>query len=112
MPLESRECPGRTVRTQSRHTVTLNTTELTVTHGRQIDNVPSMGAAYEGISVTIDLQASVFTRSETGESIKINVSVATIASHLLPQEVQVQVSMPFILYAWERDWDVGSWGSC
>jgi hypothetical protein len=90
------------------------TTGLTITSGREVNNGFSLGAIYQGVTVTIDNQERVFKPTETMESrtTTINFSVPPRSLFIFYQRrYRFRNSISFILNAWGKDWKVGRWKS-
>lgn len=89
------------------------TTGLTVTAGTGVNNGFSVSNAYAGMSVTIEHQQKVFKTTETTDTKSITITVTIPPKSLLAfyqRRYLFRNSMSFILDAWDKQWNVGSWG--
>jgi len=90
------------------------TTGLKVTQGSEVNNGFSLGASFKGVGITVDHSEKVFKSSETTESrtVTMEVNVPPRSRTIFYQKrYKFRKSMFFILDAWGREWNVGSWGS-
>jgi hypothetical protein len=90
------------------------TTGLTITSGSEVNNGFSLGAIYQGATVTIDDQERVFKPTETMESRTTTINFSVPPRSLLvfyQRRYRFRTSIFFILNAWARDWNVGHWRS-
>lgn len=88
-------------------------TELKVTSGTEVTTSISIGAAFEGLSMSMDNQVKEFTTYETTKSQTktITVNVHSRESLTLYQRrYRFKTMMFFILDAWGEEWNAGSPG--
>ena len=89
------------------------TTGLKVTKGNDVSNGLSLGAEYKGASVKFDHHERVFATAETTETMTVTINLNVAPRSLLifyQRRYRFRNSIFFILHAWGKDWNVGSWG--
>jgi len=90
-----------------------HTTGLTVTAGGEVNNGFSLSASFEGIVITTNSSEKIFTSTETRQSMTTTTNISIPARSLVifyQKRYKFRMSMFFILDAWGREWNVGSWG--
>ena len=88
-------------------------TELRITQGLEVCYVFSIANVYEGMSTTIERQEKVFKATETTrtKTISVNVTIPPRSRLIFYQRrYRFKNNMFFILDAWAKEWNVGSWG--
>jgi len=89
------------------------TTELKIIEGYEINNGFSLGATYQGLSLTFNNETKTFKSTETTQSRTVTIELTVPPrSHLVfyQRRFTFRDSIFFILDAWGREWNVGSWG--
>ncbi|PBK82802.1 hypothetical protein ARMGADRAFT_1038300 [Armillaria gallica] len=88
------------------------TTELKVTKGTEVTNSVGIGAAFKGMSMSMDSQTKTFTTYETTDTQTktITLSVPPKSTLTFYQKYRFKNTMFFILDAWGQEWNVGSQG--
>ncbi|KAK0212457.1 hypothetical protein DFS33DRAFT_29704 [Desarmillaria ectypa] len=89
------------------------TTELKVTKGSEVTNSVGIGAAYKGLSMSMDSQTKVFTTYETTQSQTKTITLSVPPKSTLTfyqKKYRFKDTMFFVLDAWNEEWNAGSPG--
>lgn len=89
-------------------------TGLNITEGGKITNGYSVGAAFDGFSISFEQQQKVFTTTETKEAKTISIPVTVPARSYVTfyqRRYKFKNSMFFILDTGNQLYNIGSWGS-
>lgn len=89
------------------------TTELKIIQGSEVNNGFSLGATYQGASVSFNHETKTFKSTETTESRTITITLTVPPRSYLvfyQRRYTFKDSIFFILDAWNQEWNVGSWG--
>lgn len=91
------------------------TTQLKVTRGAEVTNSVSVGAAFEGLSVSMGTSGKTFSSTETTTSrtttLTANIPARTKVTHY-QRMYEFRSSIHFVLDAWNEEWNAGSSGGC
>jgi len=89
------------------------TTSLAITSGSDVNNGFSVGGSFEGMGMSVGHTEKVFKSTETMESNTTTVTISVPPRSTLvcyQKRYHFRQSMFFILDAWGKGWNVGSWG--
>lgn len=89
------------------------TTGLKVTVGSEVSASVGMGAAYEGLSISMDISTKVFSSTETTSGVEKTITLNIPPKSRLTfyqRKYRFRDTMFFVLDAWNEEWNAGSWG--
>lgn len=89
------------------------TTQLKITQGSEVTNSVNVGAAYEGLSLSMGTSEKTFSSTETTTSATLtkNVTIPAQSRVTFYQRVyEFRTTMFFINYGWHEEWNAGSPG--
>ncbi|KAK0241378.1 hypothetical protein EDD85DRAFT_397814 [Armillaria nabsnona] len=89
------------------------TTELKVTKGTEVTNSVGIGAAFKGMSMSMDSQTKTFTTYETTDTQTKTITLSVPPKSTLTffqRKYRFRNTMFFVLDAWSEEWNAGSPG--